>query len=146
MIPECVRERDVTDAIVSGRWPDRCDEDLREHIAGCSICKDVAVVARALHNDYASAWFEARVPAPGLVWWRTEMRARQDAVQIAAKPIKIFQAVAGACIAGVSLALLSRVDVTVLSSLLLERAIPLSVVLGLVILAPLALYFVFSDE
>jgi len=147
--PECSREREVAEAIAAGRWHDRFCEDLRQHVSNCSICKDAALLAEVLQEDYTSAKFEARVPSAGLVWWRAEMRARQEAVRAAAKPIKVAEAIGGACALGVGAALLSRIDLTALSAMFVERAIPLSLGLGVVvilILAPLALFFVLSDD
>ena len=146
---ECIRERDVTDAIACGRWPDRCDEELRRHVSNCSICRDVALVAQTIQEGHAAAWYEARVPSAGLVWWRAEMRARQEAVRKAAKPIKIAEAVAGASAVGIAAALLSRVDVSMLTAMFVERALPLSLAVGMIailIIAPVALFFVLSDD
>jgi hypothetical protein len=144
---ECAHERDLIDAVVSGRWPERCTDELRAHAAACEICCDVAAVSAALQDDYSSAWQDARVPPSGLVWWRAETRARQEAMRLAARPIHVIEALAGACGLAIAAALLSRVDVRALSALILERALPLSLALGVVlVIAPIALYFVLSDE
>ena len=50
-IVDCCREQDVLDALTSGRWPDRADEELRAHVAACAICADVVDVAGALLED-----------------------------------------------------------------------------------------------
>jgi len=97
---ECVREQDVLDAIASGRWAG----DLREHVAGCAVCHDVAAVAAALREDHADAWAEARVPPSGAVWWRLELRARTEAARVAARPITVVQTIAAACAAIVLIA------------------------------------------
>ncbi|HSC27341.1 MAG TPA: hypothetical protein VLD67_08710, partial [Vicinamibacterales bacterium] len=59
---ECGREQDVRDALASGRWPDRCDEDLRAHVAACDVCQDTVVVVAALMGAWDETWTEIRVP------------------------------------------------------------------------------------
>jgi predicted anti-sigma-YlaC factor YlaD len=100
---DCTREQDVVDAVQTGRWPDLCDRDLRAHLASCPVCRDVAAVAAALHEEHESGWREARVPPAGRVWWRAEMRARQEAAKKAAQPIAVAHALAAACTAGLVL-------------------------------------------
>ena len=165
---ECARETDVVDAVTSGRWPERADAGLRAHVAGCAICADVAEVARALQEDHETAWREARIPSSARVWWRAEMRARQEAARKAAQPMAVVTAAAAACGGGVLIAfvvllwpalrgLLTALDVSSLASLgslgslgSLSGNLP---VLGLVLaigslllIAPIAIYFVFSDK
>ena len=94
MKSECEREQDVLDALAARRWPDRCDEELRTHVATCGICEDVVVVAAAFCDDHESAWGEARVPPSSQVWWRAQMRAREEAARAAARPIAFIQGVA----------------------------------------------------
>lgn len=147
---DCGREQDVLDAVASRRWPDRAGDELRAHVAACAICADLAEVAQALQEEHARVWRDARVPAPGLVWWRAEMRARQEAARTAARPILLAQAVAAACAAGLALALLSLTapwlrDVDWL--VVLQRGLPLAVIVAAwLVVAPVALYLVFSDE
>jgi len=156
---ECAREQDVVDAVTSGRWPERVDAALRAHVAGCAICADVAEVARALQEDHEAAWRDARIPSSARVWWRAEMRARQEAARQAARPMAVAQAAAAACGGGVLIAfvmlfwpalrgLFTALDASTLASL--SGNLP---VLGLVLaigsillIAPIAIYFVFSDR
>jgi hypothetical protein len=87
----CAREQDVLDAIAARRWPERCDRDLRAHVAQCAVCADLAEVAPVLRDDHDGIWREARVPSAGLVWWRAEMRARREAARVATRPILVVQ-------------------------------------------------------
>jgi hypothetical protein len=158
---ECSREQDVIDAVSSRRWPDRCDHALRAHVAACAICAEVAAVARALQDDHEAAWRNARVPPSGRAWWRAEMRARQDAARKAAQPITLVQSAAAACAGGVFVALvalawpmwptltaaLGLLTASSLATVLPQFGVPLAIGLGsILLLAPLALYFVFSDK
>jgi hypothetical protein len=94
MTTECPREHDVLDALAATRWPDRCDQELREHVRACVICRDLADVAAALLEDQDAAWREAHVPPSGVVWWRAQLRAREEAARAAARPLAFIQGVA----------------------------------------------------
>ena len=93
MIVECEREQDVLDAIASQRWPERADEDLRAHVRSCEVCADLLDVASALVNDHPVSQ-ESRIPSSGLVWWRAQLRARDEDTRAAARPIAFIQGVA----------------------------------------------------
>jgi hypothetical protein len=93
---DCGREDDVLDALTSGRWPERVDGELLSHVAGCSICTDVVEVASAVLEVRANEPTEARIPSSAVMWWRAQMRARQEAAREAARPITVAQVVASA--------------------------------------------------
>ena len=155
---ECPREQEVVSAVSGGHWPERCDEELRAHAAGCPICAEVAAIAAALQADRGALWREAHVPPAGRVWWRAEMRARHEAARKAAQPITIAQAVAGASVVGLLFALVqiawpsvaqSFEPIAVLKTYLLlpQLAVPIAIaVAACVVVMPLALYLVFSDK
>lgn len=146
---ECVREHDVVAVVLSGRWPDRCDEELRAHAASCAVCRDVAAIAPMLRADQ-QAWADAQVPAAGQVWWRSAIRARADAAHAAARPMIWLQALTGAAAAGATVAGVSmvwpRIEWTVRSVLpfsgaSLQEALPLLLVAGIgLVAAPIAYY------
>ena len=155
---ECSREQEVIDAVAASRWPDRCDAGLRAHVAACAICAEVAEVAVLLQADHDAAWRAARVPSSGRVWWRAEMRARREATRTAAQPMTAVQAIAAACAGGVVVALIALLwpalwasagvlAVSSLAIVLPEFGVPLAIALGsILLLAPVALYFVFSEK
>jgi hypothetical protein len=103
---ECPREADVLDAVAAGR----CDRDaeIAAHLAACSVCADLALVAAALREDHDEAWTEIQPPSSDLVWWRAQLRARTEAAQAAARPVAIAQGVglafAVAALVGVAIA------------------------------------------
>lgn len=84
----------------------RCTTRRRplRHIEDCQLCQDLAIVARTFRDDYARALADVRVPAPALLWWRSELRLRHDAARTAARPITLLHAFAAACAVGVALA------------------------------------------
>ena len=91
---ECAREQDVLDAIAARRWPDRCDAELRDHVAACSICADVVDVVGPLTDSHDEIWQGIQVPSSGTVWWRAQLRAQQEAARKASRPITVVQGVA----------------------------------------------------
>ena len=105
MTCECDREQDVLDALAAGRWPARCDEDLRAHVSACAICHDLVDVVAALADDRDATWREARLPSAGAVWWRAQLRAREDAARAAGRPVAFIQGVAASVAAWLAIAL-----------------------------------------
>jgi hypothetical protein len=169
----CDREQDVLEAVMSGRWPrvdPGGDDDLRGHADGCHICRDLVTVAAALRDERDEAWRDAHLPTSGQVWWRASMRSRAEAAATATRPITVLQGLAGACAAGLCAALITlawpsiqqplaeiadilsrevqRLGVAAVSATAMQQAL-LSVVAVLgagLILAPLVLYLVLSDD
>ena len=173
--PECPREQDVINAIVTGRWPDRCDESLCAHAAECTVCKELVEVTSVMRLDRDGLHEEMSLPSAGQVWWRAAIRARLDASQRVAQPISWIFGISVACAAGLAIAVVqllwSPMRVAWGSSspdawaswleleftrllLTLTNLGPLAttgvfVLLGAaacLLLAPLALYFALSDE
>ena len=110
------------------------------------------LAAGALRADRDVALQDVRVPSAGLVWWRAELRARQEAARKSERTMSLMQAFAAACSVGVAVALAGGVLPSVLAlfsfatpagSIHLVLAIALAAVL---VAAPVALYFVFSDK
>ena len=86
-IPQCDRERQVIDALRSGRWSGPWGEEIREHAAACPVCSEVVLVAEAMRQGDGQAQAEARLPSAGLVWWKAQLAARRAAEERAAQPI-----------------------------------------------------------
>jgi hypothetical protein len=105
MAIECPREQDVLDAVTAGRWPRRCDEELRRHVDGCAICHDVAAVFAAIASERDRAERDVVVPPSSVVWWRAQIRAREEAAAAAARPIAVVQLFAVASLIAAALAL-----------------------------------------
>jgi hypothetical protein len=164
--PECVRESELLDSLTEGRWPETCDQELRAHVASCAICADIAAVALPLLSDRHAAVQTAEVPSSAIVWWRAQMRARQEAARVAARPISVVQGIAAVAAMVLAVALIMNFAPLVASALSLPEvpALPTlpslsslvpTTVLGLLIvgaigiwllLGPIAIYFAVSDE
>ena len=165
MTCECDREQDVLDALAAGRWPARCDEDLRVHVETCVICRDLAAVAAAFADDRDDGWRDVHVPSAGIAWWRAQLRAREDAARAAGRPVAFIQGVAVSVAVWLAIALVRAipaqslgewrawladgVTITMADVSRLTAAVPLVmfVIVGAwLLLAPIAIYFVATDE
>ena len=170
---DCCREQDVLDALMSGRWPDRADEDLRVHVATCGICADVLEVAGAvlaLVNDRNDEPGDMRIPSSAVMWWRAQMRARQEAAREAARPITVAQVIASAAaialtvialvalspwfagllrgwVSGVRGVVASDLAIQAPSALLAQGWMIPALMIGVwLVLAPVAIYFAVADD
>lgn len=170
MTIDCTREQDVLDAVAAGRWPERCDAELQEHIRLCRICQDVAVVSAALSEERNVAWESATVPPSSLVWWSAQIRAREEAARVAGRPIALAQGVALICLLAVAVVLvplmlpwlrLAAAAASDMASWVMPRAAAVSSALTLsagsalpllafvaawALIAPIVLYFALSGE
>jgi hypothetical protein len=167
MICECVREQDVLDAIATYRWPLRADEELRRHVAGCAICADLVEVVRPLLDEQEDASENVRVPPAYVVWWRAQIRAREEAARAVAWPLTIAHGAAVAMVVAVAVGLgmtgwarlegwtqwlrsfagyVQSIEIPV-PGFLAQHAVGLALVAATcVIVAPLVVYIAVSDE
>lgn len=118
---DCPREQDVIDALTTEQWPERCSAELSAHVAACDGCRDLVAMLAPLGESWASARADAHVPASGMVWWRAQMRARQEAARAAARPITVVQAIAGLAAAALVVACLIAASPWLGSSLASSR-------------------------
>jgi hypothetical protein len=166
----------VINAIVTGRWPDGCDESLPIHAAECAVCTELVDVASVLRIDRDGLHEEMSLPSAGQVWWRAAIRTRLEASQRAARPFSWLFGISAACAVGLTFAVVQllwspmqlawagsslRVWASWLGLGELTRLVPMLIDLAPVtttgvlvllgataclLLAPLALYFALSDE
>ena len=168
MTIECNREQDVLDALAAQRWPERCDAELRAHVAECAVCTDLVTVAAALLDDHEVAHRDARLPSSGVVWWRAQLRARDEDARAAARPIAFVQGAAASAAVWLIVALVRSVPAESLGGLKtwaagfiphltmplpnlaqLAAAVPLAVFLGAgaaLLLAPVAFYLAVDED
>ena len=161
----CCREQDVLDALVTERWPDRADAELRTHADGCDICRDLIVSVGPILNDRVDLSSEGHLPTSGAMWWRAQMRARQEAAREAERPLTIAHVVGFVCVIAVAAAALAWlspviriwfIDAAHLATAFHLPEIPgglrshgwLILLMGLVwlVLAPLAIYFAVAED
>lgn len=108
---------------------------------------------KALFEDDARvAAQEARVPAPGQVWWRAAMRSRAEAARAAERPLAWSQGLAAACAVGLAVAGAGVAWPQVVSAALLVAEggrwlVPVAVgVVACVAVVPFAVYLALSDD
>jgi hypothetical protein len=162
---DCTREQDVLDALVTGRWPERVDAELRSHVSGCQSCRDLVEVVPPILDDRDHAPYDAHIPSSAVMWWRAQMRARQEAAREAARPVTVAQGVAVGAAIVVTIALVVALSPWLRATLLglstesyfdvLQRPSGLSVFYWVLpalfvalwlVLAPLAIYFAVSED
>ena len=95
-LPHCEREQEVVDSLRSGRWASAWGEEIRQHVAACAVCAEVAFVAQEfqVEDELARAELQqpgAGLPSAGLVWWKAQLQARRAAEQRAAAPIVLVE-------------------------------------------------------
>lgn len=119
----------------------------------CPICGPLLALAAQVRADFEQAACEAPVPTPEIVWWRAQVRARENAARTVVTPIVLAESLGLAAAAGLLAAFAGSTVLPGLTSLQLHDAslnLPLLAV-GLVagcwaVLAPLVLYFAFTRE
>jgi hypothetical protein len=97
----CRREAEVREALGSGRWPEGCAAELRNHVVVCRVCSDLVLVEVAFRAARRRTAATARLEAPGVVWWRAQLRRRNAALERIEKPILRAQLFALAVITAV---------------------------------------------
>ena len=129
-----------------------------------------AIVAEAIAAEATLAKSEAQPPSSAIVWWRAQMRARQEAAQMVERPLTIVHALAISCGIGVLAALVGTMVAGVKGSLawvtgiyqsaaasapaaiasidLTSRwiTVPMTAMLISALVASIAAYFIYADE
>ena len=118
----------------------------------CPECGPLVALAEQIRREFEQTEQRAQVPTPEIVWWRAQMRAREEAARTAARPIVFTQAVAVAALIGLLVSVVGRLTLPVLSwAALSERPIGLPLVAIIaaacwLVVAPAVLYFAFSRD
>jgi hypothetical protein len=144
---DCGREQEVYEIVAAGRWHEGCPVELRDHVKQCGLCSDVLEVSLALHEEREASCAGVNVPSAGLVWWRAEIRSRQEAMRKVSRPITLVQAFGGACTIGVIAGLVSYAWPWLVNAefSMPQWAVLCALVLAVAVIGPV-LYLVLSDE
>lgn len=116
-----------------------------------------AIVREAIAAEALAARREAAPPSSAIVWWRAQMRARQEAARVVERPLTIVHAVAIACglglllsVAGVAIALMKGTlgSISLATIDLTSRwvTLPATAMLISALVASIAAYLIFADE
>jgi hypothetical protein len=87
----CPHETEIRAIVRSGHWPEACDPELRNHVETCRACGEQLLVLHAFHSARAHTMQAARVDHPDLLWWRAQLRRRNEALQRVNRPITTAQ-------------------------------------------------------
>ena len=121
--------------------------------AECPECGPLVVLAQQIRQEFEHTTRTARVPTPEIIWWRAQMRARQEAARKAARPILLTQALAMAALIGLLVSVAGRLTLPALS---FAGLTPLSVgtpflyiviaAASCLLIAPLAVYLALARD
>jgi hypothetical protein len=113
----------------------------------------MAALAVRIRQEFELTRQQAHVPTPQIVWWRAQMRAREEAARTAARPILFTQALAIAALIGLLVSLAARLTLPTLSWSGITPLstdiplVPIAIAAGFgLIVAPLVLYLAFSRD
>jgi hypothetical protein len=85
----CSREKEITEALRNGHWPEACDAELRAHANACRSCSDFVLITQTFERTRIESAKEAGLASPGLLWWRAQLRRRNAALERIARPIAV---------------------------------------------------------
>jgi hypothetical protein len=83
----CSREKEVAALLARGHWPLACTSELRAHLIACRSCAELVLLTQAFQSARASAAAQPNLPSPSQLWWRAQLRRRNEAVERIGKPI-----------------------------------------------------------
>jgi hypothetical protein len=99
----CTHEKEVKKLLERGQWPHVALPELRAHVGSCRSCNELALVTMAFQQARNQAAGEARIGSPGVLWWRAQLRRRNEAVE------RIGRSILGAQIFALAMLLLLAV-------------------------------------
>lgn len=87
----CSYEKEVTQALKNGHWPQGCGPELRAHVDACDTCRDLVLVTRTFLSARRESEHSVPCGSPSLLWWRAQLRRRNTATDRVSRPITIAQ-------------------------------------------------------
>ena len=111
-----------------------------------------AIIAEAIATEASAARREAQPPSSAIGWWRSQMRARQEAARAVERPLTIVHTLAIACSVGLLVGIVGIVLAGVKGSFswidLTGRwiMIPMTAMLISIVVASIAAVVIFADE
>jgi hypothetical protein len=82
----CPREAETQAVLRHGHWPDACEPELRQHVATCDRCSSRLIVLETFQAARTESMQIAHLGHPGLLWWRAQLRRRNEALERVSKP------------------------------------------------------------
>jgi len=87
----CSYEKELTQALKNGHWPEGCGPELRAHVDACDNCGDLVLVTQTFQLARSESEHTAACGSPSLLWWRAQLRQRYAATECVTRPIAIAQ-------------------------------------------------------
>jgi|SRR5215467_7795493 len=87
----CPSEKELQEALREGRWPQACDPELRAHVDRCRDCQELVLVMQTLQKAKSQMHLAGVSGSPGLLWWRGQLRRRNEAIQSVTEPLALAQ-------------------------------------------------------
>ena len=103
----CARSVELSVVLRSGNLPSTWEPSLREHVQTCRQCSDQLLVSQSLRTARSATMAAAPMGSPQLLWWRAQLRRRNEALEKLSKPTSIVGTVAALSTLAVALALLA---------------------------------------
>jgi hypothetical protein len=96
MLTGCPREKEIGELLRRGQWPQASAPELRAHVDVCRACGDLVLVAgvfqQARAETVAAAQASsARFGSAGALWWRAQLRRRNEAIERIGRPLVTAQ-------------------------------------------------------
>lgn len=70
------------------------DDEISAHLNSCADCRETAKIVRFFQTNLPREVAPKNLPTAGLVWWKTKLREKRRAAEIAARPVSIAQTAA----------------------------------------------------
>jgi hypothetical protein len=87
----CPREKEVSELVERGQWPQASAPELRDHVRGCRECGDLVLMASAFQREreqaVAASAGSVSTGSAGALWWRAQLRRRRAAVERMERPL-----------------------------------------------------------
>ena len=83
----CPRESEIRSLLDRGHWPAAASPELTAHADACSRCAQLVLLTRAFRADRAIATAAPRLEAPGVLWWRAQLRRRNANIARLQRPL-----------------------------------------------------------
>jgi hypothetical protein len=83
----CPRESEIRSLLDRGHWPAAASTELTTHTAACTRCAQLILLTRAFRADRTRIAATAPLEAPGVLWWRAQLRRRNTDLQRLQRPL-----------------------------------------------------------
>jgi hypothetical protein len=86
-LKSCPHEKEVRKLAATCRWPIAAEPELRDHVDGCRSCSDLVLLATAFQKARNETLATVKLPPPGILLWRAQLRRRNAVVEQLARPL-----------------------------------------------------------